>query len=143
MRRSAWALVVLAAACTAVPSKHAQRPRLEPEARRAAAELAATYQRAQAEDFFALVDQGSFPDFSSFQYRVRQFLIGNKSMNLELIIDTVVATGDRAAVSARWNKAYTDADGRPQKENGECELQLRARPSGGMALISVQGDSPF
>lgn len=143
MRRAVWILAVLAAACTAAPSKHAQRPRLEPEARRAAAELTATYQRAQAEDFFSLVDQSVFPDFSSFQYRVRQFLLKNRSLNLDLIIDTVVATGDRAAVSARWNKSYVDADGQQQKNNGECELIFKARPSGGLALTAVSGDSPF
>jgi len=144
LRRAAWTLAVLAAACTATPSTRRAVPaRLEPEARRAAMELAATYQRAQAEDFFSLVDQSLFPDFSSFQHRVRQFLLHNRSLNIDLIIDTVVVSEGRAAVSARWNKAFVDPNGRPQKDNGECEFLLKQRPSGGLALIDIQGDSPF
>ena len=145
LRRAAWALVLLSAACAAsLPSRSGgEAARLEPEARRAVAELKATYERAQAEEFFGLVDQSAFPDFSEFQDRIRQFLIYNHALNLDLIVDTVLQNGDEASVSLHWNKGFVDPSGRQQKANGECELLLRARPSGGLALIAIQGDSPF
>ncbi len=144
LKRAAWALLTAAAAgCAAGTSPRAAGARREPEARRAIAELAATYQRGQAEEFFALVDQSDFPDFSSFQYRIRKFLLHNHGLNLDVIFDSVVENGDEVAVTARWNKAFVDEDGHQRKENGSCELLLKARPSGGLALLFVRGDSPF
>lgn len=144
LKRAALLAWLAAAACAgASPTPPGARARLEPDARRAVAELAATYERAKAEEFFSLVDQSGFPDFPTFQDSVRQFLLRNHGLNLDVIIDSVVENGDEAAVTARWNKAFVDANGVQQKEKGSCELLLKARASGGLALLSVRGDSPF
>lgn len=143
LRRAALLAALAAAACTGSTSTKNARPRLESDARRAVAGLAASYERAHAEDFFERVDQSAMPDFPKFQDDVRRFLLRKHSLNLDVIIDAVVVNDDEAAVTARWNKAYVDEDGHPQKEDGACELLLKARPSGGLALVLVRGDSPF
>lgn len=113
------------------------------DARAATASLAGHYERARAEDFFAGVDQSEFPNVENFRYRVRQFLLKNRQITLDLRPDSVSAEGDRASVEAKWNKSFVDPDGVLRSEDGVCELMFRKRASGGYALTSIRGETPF
>ena len=58
-------------------------------------------------------------------------------------MDSVIDKGGEAAVNAHWNRSYLNHDGVQKLDKGTCEFVLRARPSGGMALTFIHGNSPF
>lgn len=132
---------VLAAACAAPPPKTAAAPGRE--AREAAVALAASWERGNVEEFFSRFDEDAYPDWAAFQDRARRTLLRRKSRTLRFLIDGVTSDDAGSEVAVKWDEAYVDEDGRPQKASGDCALLLRARRSGGMGLVSLRGDSPF
>lgn len=135
--------VVVAAALAGCTASAPRGPRLEHDARRAAEALAAAYERGRAEDFFSRVDKSAFPGYSEFELRVRTAMLENRQVSLAIITDAVVVSSDEAALRGRWNRGLVDRAGNHRLADGECELLFRARPSGGLALTAIHGDSPF
>lgn len=113
------------------------------DARAAVRDLGASYERARTEDFFAGVDQSEYPNFDVFRDKVRQFFLRNRQITMDLRVDSVNAEGERASVELHWNKSYVNTEGLPRLEEGVCEMMFRKRSSGGYALTSIRGASPF
>lgn len=139
LRPLAALVLALAAGCSSAPLA----PRPQSEIRQALDGLAGDYTRNRADDFLARLDQDTFLDKDRFEQRLRLFLLRKKQIVLDLRPDPPVTEGDRSAVTVNWNKTYVDEAGSYKMERGRCELQFKKRASGGLALQSLQGESPF
>lgn len=139
MRHSALAVALALAGCAgAAPGGDAAGA----EARGTLAAMAAEFQGGQAEDFFVRFDR-DFPNFEAFRERTRDFLLRNRQVTVDVIVDAVLAERGEVSVSARWNRSFIDELGSHKLEDGRCEFVFRRRPSGGLALLALHGDSPF
>lgn len=116
---------------------------LEAEARGAIAGMTTEFQSGQAEDFFGRFDHKDFPNYEVFRERTREFLLRNRQLTVDIIVDTVLAEGSDVSVQAHWNRSFTDEQGTHKLEDGRCEFIFRRRPSGGLALLAIRGSSPF
>lgn len=135
--------MLLSAALLGCAGPSPQGGGLKAEARRAVAALAAAYERGRAEELFEKLDQSRFSDLDRFKERIRQALLKRRHIVLDIRVDSVNLEGSEAAVEAAWNKTFTDEAGGHRMEDGRCELILVRRPSGGMGLSAIHGDSPF
>lgn len=140
MRHSALAFVLALASCAgATPEGDA----VGAEARSTLAAMAAEFQGGPVEDFFARFDHKEFPNYEAFRERTRDFLLRNRQVTVDIIVDAVLAERGEVSVSARWNRSFLDEQGSHKLEEGRCEFVFRRRPSGGLALLGLHGNSPF
>lgn len=140
MWHPALAVVLVLAGCAgAAPEGEA----VAAEARSTLAAMAAEFQGGQAEEFFARFDRTDFPNYVAFRERTRDFLLRNRQVNVDIIVDAVLAERGEVSVSARWNRSFIDEQGSHKLEDGRCEFVFRRRPSGGLALLALHGDPPF
>lgn len=113
------------------------------EARAELRGLQRDYEMNRSEDFFARFDTGVFPDFHTFRDRVKTFLLRSRNVTMRFIVDRVVEGGDEVSLRARWDRSYVDENGSIRLEKGACEFIFHRRPSGGLAVLNIRGDSPF
>lgn len=113
------------------------------EARRALAALAVDYQNADAESFLQRFDRASFPQADAFYERVRDFLLRNRQVTIDLITDAVLQDGEAIVAQLHWNRSFVNEAGAYKLESGRCEIFFRQRPSGGLLVTGISGSSPF
>lgn len=140
MRHSILVVVLALAGCAGAAL---EGDAVAAEARSTLAAMAAEFQGGQAEDFFARFDRTDFPNYEAFRERTRDFLLRNRQVAVDIIVDAVLAERGEVSVSARWNRSFIDEQGSHKLEDGRCEFVFRRRPSGGLALLALHGDSPF
>lgn len=133
-------------ACKSSGSVPAERP--QADARSAVSGLVQDYEVPRNEAFFDRIDPMRFPRFEDFREAVRQFQIENRNIVLDIIVDGVDEAPNDAdhpdlGVRAHWNKSFVDPKGSSKLQNGQCELDFRRQPSGGLLLTNVHGASPF
>lgn len=105
--------------------------------------MATEFQDGRAEDFFGRFDHRDFPNYEAFRERARDFLLRNRQVTLDIIVDAVLHEGAEASVSAHWNRSVLDEQGTHKLQEGRCEFIFRKRDSGGLALLAIHGNSPF
>lgn len=141
--------VVLAAAvilsgCAPGPAPAGNKADPREQASAAISAMVTAYQSNRAEAFFRNFDPDFVPNFAKYRDDVRQFLLNNSQFNIDVIIDSVLVTGDQTAVKFHWNRAYVNQTGAHVKDNGSCEFIFRARPpKERQLLITIHGTSPF
>jgi hypothetical protein len=116
---------------------------VDAEARSTLSAMASEFSGGQSEDFFARFDRRDFPNFEAFRERERDYLLRNRQVNLDIIVDTILHEDREVAVQAHWNRSFVNENGDHKLEDGRCEFVFRRRPSGGLALLSIHGESPF
>ncbi len=142
VRRLTIASAVLAlGGCAAM--KFAPAPdRPEAEARSALREMQAAYESGQAEEFLGHFN-GGLAGFDAYRNGVRDFLLHNHQITMDIVVDGVVSEAGETSVRAHWNRRFVDASGALRLEEGVCEFIFQARSSGGQALRAIHGRSPF
>ena len=97
----------------------------------------------RSEDFLSYFNDRDFSDFNNFQQRVREFLLHNHQITMDIIVDEVLQEGGEVSVQAHWNRSFVDDSGRHQLQEGRCEFLFQECPSGGLWVSLMHGDSPF
>ena len=142
VRRTAFVSAALVLGGCAGTSTHSGDP-VDSEARSTLSAMASEFSGGQLEDFFARFDRRDFPNYEAFREREREFLLRNRQVNLDIIVDTIIHEDREVAVQAHWNRSFVNENGDQKLEDGRCEFIFRRRPSGGLALLSIHGESPF
>lgn len=128
-------------ACGTLAGSPVDRP--QADARQAISGLLEDYQAPRPESFFERFDQSRFPNFETFRYNVREFLLLNHQVSLDIVVDTTTSDPSGVSVQTHWNRSSVGAGGAPVLKEGRCALIFRRQPSGGLLLASIAGDSPF
>jgi hypothetical protein len=117
--------------------------RLEAEARATLTAMQARFVDGRAEEFLGYFNGRVFPDFDDFQQRVRQFLLHDHQITMDIVVDSVLRESGEVSVQAHWNRSFVTSAGSPQMQEGRCEILFQARPSGGLETVLIHGQSPF
>ena len=142
-RAAAAVLTVLALTGCGVTGLRGGGDPVAADARNALAAMAAEYQGGQTEDFFERFDHRNFPNYEAFREKTSDFLLHNRQLTVDIIVDAVVQEDRTVSIQAHWNRSFVDEQGAHKLEEGRCEFVLRRRASGGLALLFIHGDSPF
>jgi hypothetical protein len=141
LKTLAAALLVLTAGCGSPARGPVDRP--QAEVRTAISGLTSDYESARAEAFFERFDKGRFPGFDAFRQKTRDFLMRNRQVVLNVVVDGVETSGDASGARVHWNRSFVDPSGSQKQDAGQGELVFRRTDAGEFKLANIHGDSPF
>lgn len=124
-------------------SKQSEPERPEAEVRSTLREMQSDYENARAEDFLQHFNRRDYTNYDAFQDYIRDFLIHNHQITMDIVVDNVVSGDGAISARAHWNRRFIDENGALKLAEGRCEFIFRQRPSGGLVLVAVHGASPF
>jgi len=138
------ALLVIGCAALkkSVKSGGAPVDRPQADARGAVSGLVRDFESESAEPFFQRFDQDQFTNWEDFRFNVRQFMLANRNITLDMVVDTVVADDEDLSVQTHWNRSYVSQSGQTKLDEGQCELVL-GRAGSRMLVKAIHGQSPF
>jgi hypothetical protein len=137
------AALLLSAACAGLKVVDDGPKRPEAEGRAAVSGLIEDYEGQRAEPFFRRFDQDRFPNWETFRYNTREFLLAVHQINMQVIVDRVLTSGSEVSVDAHWNRSLVDPSGSSKLDQGGCSFIFTRDASGELLLAAIQGQSPF
>jgi ketosteroid isomerase-like protein len=105
--------------------------------------LVSAYSSNDAMGFLSHVEEDGFTSFDSFSDNIKDFLRDNHQIDLDVIFDTDVEQGDRAAMTLHWNRGLVTKAGQHVLSKGSAELVFRRASNGRLLLTAINGQSPF
>jgi ketosteroid isomerase-like protein len=118
-------------------------PLTSADVKAAVRDLVSAYSTNDAMGFLSRVDEDGFTSFTAFGENLKDFLRDNREIDLDVIFDTDVEQGDRAASTLHWNRGLVTKAGQHVLSKGSAELVFRRAPNGRLLLTAINGQSPF